>query len=53
MSTGPMEFKRSSLPVPPSYEQFVPKPRGSNANYVASPLEMAALMFDWDEEDDD
>ncbi len=53
MSTEPMEFERSSLPVPPSYEQCVPEHSGSKADYVASPLEMAALMFDWDEEDDD
>jgi hypothetical protein len=52
MSTEPIEWKRLSLPVPPSYEQRSTERGGPKVDYVASPLEMAALMFDWDEEDD-
>jgi hypothetical protein len=51
MSAEPIRSEQSSLPVPPSYEQCVVEPTGSRADYVASPLEMAAL-FDWDDEDD-
>jgi hypothetical protein len=52
MSTEPIVWKRLPLPVPPSYEQRSAGCGGSKIEYVASPLEMAALMFDWDEEDD-
>ncbi len=38
-----------SRPVPPSYEQCVAESIGPRADYVISPLLMAAL-FDWDDE---
>ncbi len=52
MSTEPIEFNRSPLPVPSSYEQCVAEHSGLKADYVVSPLQVAALMLDWDEEDD-
>jgi hypothetical protein len=57
MELKPLEHDDSSLPVslpvlPPSYEQCVAAVVGPRADYVASPLAVAAL-FDWDEEDDD
>jgi hypothetical protein len=62
MQLNPLESHLVSLPVPPSfepsYEQWVAKERiaaltGGSDNYVASPLGMAALLAEWDEEDDD
>lgn len=52
MSTEPIEWKRLTPPVPPSYEQCSAECGGSKVEYVISPLAIAALMFDWDEEDD-
>ena len=51
MDMDPMEYDHRTAPVPPSYEQCVGSSFGLQADYVASPLEVAAL-FDWDEEDD-
>jgi hypothetical protein len=44
MSTFPMEYEAWPLTVPPSYEQCVEAPGGTRANYVISPLAMAALL---------
>jgi hypothetical protein len=57
MSTEAITFVPSSLPVPPSYEQcgasaLSPHMNGPRADYVASPLALAAL-FAWDEDDDE
>jgi hypothetical protein len=38
-------------PIPPSYEQCVATVANPKADYVISPLAMAAL-FAWDEDDD-
>lgn len=51
MSTETVAFQGASLPIPPSYEQCVAKPVAPRADYVASPLAMAAL-FAWDDEID-
>jgi hypothetical protein len=39
-----MEYEAWPLTVPPSYEQCVEAPGGTRANYVISPLAMAALL---------
>ena len=52
MSTEAGVFPRSSLPIPPpGYEQCVGKPAAPRAEYVVSPIVVAAL-FAWDDEDD-
>jgi hypothetical protein len=52
MSPEPIEHDRFSLPVPPGYEQCAASPASPRADFVASPLAMAAL-FDWEDEEDD
>jgi hypothetical protein len=37
--------------APPSYEQCVAAPTGTRADYVATPLAMAALLT-WEDDDD-
>lgn len=44
------EESERSLPIPPSYEQCVVDVSGTRADFVASPLAMAAL-FDWEDDD--
>jgi hypothetical protein len=51
MSPDPMEYERRPLAVSPSYEQCVAAPTGPRADYVVTPLAMAALLT-WEEEDD-
>jgi hypothetical protein len=51
MSTEIITLPPLSLPVPPSYEQCTAGAVDPRADYVASPLAMAAL-FAWDDEDD-
>ena len=50
MNPVPIEYDPSLLPIPPSYEECVATPKEAKADYVVSPLAMAAL-FDWDDED--
>lgn len=50
MDPEPVEIGPILLAVPPSYEQSVATAVGWRADYVVSPLEMAAL-FDWDDEE--
>jgi hypothetical protein len=52
MALNPQEYCPVSVPAPPSYEQCVAAVVSPRADYVASPLAVAAL-FDWEEEDDD
>ncbi len=52
MSLEPVEYGPTFLPVPPFYEPCVAEAIGPRADYVASPLEIAAL-FDWDEDEYD
>lgn len=52
MSAEPAEFGPTFLPGPPSYEQCVANVVGLHADFVVSPLEMAAL-FDWDDDEYD
>jgi hypothetical protein len=52
MDTDPLDYVRPLLPVPPSYEQCVATATGPRADYVASPLDVAALLI-WDDEDED
>ena len=52
MELNPLESRPVFVHVPPSYEQCVAAPVGPRADFVASPLAMAAL-FEWDEEDDE
>lgn len=52
MSPEPIERDQYSLPVPPGYEQCAaPSSTSPRADYVASPLAVAAL-FDWDDDED-
>jgi hypothetical protein len=51
MDTDPLSYEHTFPPIPPSYEQCVAPATGPRADYVASPLAMAAL-FDWDEDED-
>jgi hypothetical protein len=52
MELNPQESRPVFVHVPPSYEQCAAAPVGSRAEFVASPLAMAAL-FGWDDEVDD
>jgi hypothetical protein len=52
MDLNPQESRPVFVHVPPSYEQCAAAPVGSRAEFVASPLAMAAL-FGWDDEVDD
>jgi hypothetical protein len=52
VALGSHEHDRFSLPVPPGYEQCAASPASPRADFVASPLAMAAL-FDWEDEEDD
>lgn len=51
MEPNPLESRPVLVRVPPGYGQFDAAPDCPRADYVASPLAMAAL-FQWDEEDD-
>jgi hypothetical protein len=55
MSTDAADFPGSSLQFPPSpppsYERCVAKPPAPRAEYIVSPLSMAALLFCDDEEE--
>ncbi len=44
-------FGHAYSPVPPSYEQCANAGASLRADYVISPLTIAAL-FDWDDEED-
>jgi hypothetical protein len=48
---NPLNYDNAYPPVPPSYEQCVAPAALPRADYVVSPLAMAAL-FDWDEDDE-
>jgi len=50
MDLDPLCYGPLHPPVPPSYEQCVATAVSPKADYVVSPLAMAA-MFDWDDED--
>ena len=52
MELNPLESCPVSRPVPPSYAQCVAAVVERRADYVASPLAVAAL-FCWDDEDDE
>jgi hypothetical protein len=49
MDIEPMHY-RSVSPIPPSYDQCSATVAEPKADYVISPLAMAAL-FDWDDDD--
>jgi hypothetical protein len=51
VNADPLNYDDAYPPVPPSYEQCVAPATGPQADYVVSPLAMAAL-FDWDEDDE-
>jgi hypothetical protein len=51
MEPNPREYRHVFVHVPPSYEQSAASVVCPLADYVASPLAMAAL-FGWDDEDD-
>jgi hypothetical protein len=51
MEPNPLEYCPVSGLVPPSFERCAAAVVRPRADYVASPLAMAAL-FGWDEEDD-
>ena len=51
MELDPLEYRPVSVPAPPSYELCTTAVVRPRADYVASPLAVAAL-FGWDEEDD-
>jgi hypothetical protein len=51
MELNSLETRNVFVRVPPSYEQYAAAVVCPRADYVASPLAVAAL-FGWDEEDD-
>jgi hypothetical protein len=51
MDLDPLCYGPPHPPVPPGYDQCAATPVTPKADYVVSPLAMAAL-FDWDDEDE-
>lgn len=52
MNVEPEQGQPSALPIPPSYAQCVAGQIGPKFNYVVSPLGVALLMCELDEEED-